>query len=92
MLTDRFRQLTTPDSSRWKPMLAGLALSAAGAGAAVLLKSHDVLAMLMTIFVFGAWCMGACAMVGFVRWYFASEVQQMKSLDTKDAKGTKEKP
>ncbi len=66
-------------------MLAGLGLSAAGAGAAVLLKSYDLLAMLMTVFVFGAWCMGACAMIGFVRWYFATEVQQMKkNTDAKD--------
>jgi hypothetical protein len=86
LLTDSLRRLTTPDSSRWKPMLAGLALSAAGAATAVLLKSHDVLAMLMTVFVFGAWCMGACAMVGYVRWFFATEVQQMKKSDTKSAK------
>ncbi len=86
MLTDRLRQLTTPDGSRWKPMLAGLALSVAGAGVAVLLRSHDVLAMLMTVFVFGAWCVGACAMVGFVRWHFATEVEQMKSADAKDRK------
>lgn len=85
-LTERLRWLTTPDGSRWKPMLAGLVLSAAGAGAVVLLKSYDLLAMLMTLFVFGAWCMGACAMVGYVRWYFATEVQRMKSSETKDTK------
>lgn len=83
LLTERLRWLTTPDSSRWKPMLGGLTLSAAGTVAVVLLKSYDLLAMLMTFFVFGAWCMGACAMVGFVRWYFASEVEQMKRADTK---------
>lgn len=67
-------------------MLAGLGLSAAGAGAAVLLKSNDVLAMLATVFVFGAWCMGACAMIGFVRWYFSTEVEQMKNSGAKNVK------
>lgn len=88
LLTDSLRRLTTPDSSRWKPMLAGLCLSAAGAGAAVLLQAYHVLSMVMTIFVFGAWCMGACAMVGYVRWYFANEVRQAKSADRQDTKDT----
>jgi hypothetical protein len=76
--TDRLRSLTTPDSSRWKPMLMSLGLSAASAGAAVHFQASDLVAMVMTVLAFIAWCVGTYAMVGYVRWFFASELQQAR--------------
>jgi hypothetical protein len=77
-LTEYLRWLRTPDRSRWKPMLMGLALSAAGAGAAVLLEASAFAAAGMTILAISAWVVGACAMMGYVRWYFASELAQAR--------------
>jgi hypothetical protein len=34
--------------------------------------------MVMTVLAFIAWCVGAYAMVGYVRWFFASELQQAR--------------
>ncbi len=62
-------------------MLMGLGLFAAGAGAAVLLQASELAAMVMTVLAFIAWCVGACAMVGYVRWFFASELQQARRDD-----------
>ena len=61
-----------PDRSRWKPMLMGLALSAAGAGAAVLVQP-SLVSVVLLVLAMAAWFVGACGMVGYVRWFFASE-------------------
>ncbi len=76
--TDRLRSLATPDSSRWKPMLMGLGLLAASAWAAVHFQESDLVAVALTVLAFIAWCVGACAMVGYVRWFFASELEQAR--------------
>lgn len=81
---DRIRWLLAPDKSRWKPMLMGLALFASGAGTAVLLQSSEIIAAGLLILSVAAWFVGACAMVGYVRWFFASELQQMRQ-DRDDA-------
>jgi len=70
------RSLRDPDPGRWKPMLMGLALSAAGAGGSVLAQHSAVASMALTVMAMAAWTVGACAMIGYVRWLFRSEVQQ----------------
>jgi len=77
LLRDRLRLLMAPDRSRWKPMLMGLALSAAAAGAAVLVLPSPVSGVLL-ILAMAAWYVGACSMVGYVRWFFASEFSQAR--------------
>lgn len=72
------RSLTTADGSRWQPMLAGLALFAAGIGAAVFFRVSDLVAALLTGLSLAAWGMGACAMVGYLRWVLAGEVDKAK--------------
>lgn len=74
----RLLGLTVPDRGRWKPMLAGLALSAACIEAVVLLKPPEPIAATLVILVSVAWFVGACAMVGYVRWFFGSELSQAK--------------
>jgi hypothetical protein len=76
-LANHLRLLTAPDRSRWKPMLMGLALCAAGAGAAVLYQPSPV-SLVMLVLAFVAWIVAACGMVGYVRWYFASEMSRVR--------------
>jgi hypothetical protein len=59
-------------------MLMGLALFAAGAGAAVLLQPPELIAAVLVVLALAAWLVGACAMVGYVRWFFASELLQAR--------------
>lgn len=77
-LTERLLELTVPDRSRWKPMLMGLAVSIACIEAVVLLKPSDLVSAFLVVLVFAAWLVGACAMVGYVRWFFASELSQAR--------------
>lgn len=77
-LIERLRGLTTPHESRWQPMLGGLALFAAGGSAAVLFEISPFLAALLTGLALAAWTMGACALVGYVRWMFADAVKRTK--------------
>jgi hypothetical protein len=72
-LAEHLRWLMAPDRGRWKQMLLGLALSAAAAGAAVLTQPSFV-SLGFVIVAFGAWFVGACGMVGYARWFFASEM------------------
>jgi hypothetical protein len=72
-LADYFRRLMAPDRSRWKPMLMGLALSAAAAGGAVLTQPSFV-ALGLLIVALVAWFAGAFCMVGYARWFFAAEM------------------
>jgi hypothetical protein len=78
MLTrERLRWLMAPDRSRWKPMLMGLALSAAAAGAAVAVQPNP-LSVVLVVLALAAWYVGACGMVGYVRWFFASEFSRAR--------------
>lgn len=70
--------LLTPDRSRWKPMLMGLALFAAGVGAAVNFQPPAAIAAVLVALALAAWVAGACAMVGYVRWFIASEIAQAR--------------
>ena len=72
------RSLLVPDRSRWKPMMMGLALFAAGAGAAVNLQAPGPVAAVLILLALAAWVTGACAMVGYVRWFIASEIAQAR--------------
>lgn len=64
-------------------MLAGLALFAAGVGAAVLLQPPELIAAVLVVLATAAWFVGACGMVGYVRWFLASELVRA-SLDRVD--------
>ena len=72
------RSLLAPDRRRWQPMLMGLALFAAGVSAAVNLQPPWPVAAALTVLALAAWITGACAMVGYVRWFIASEIAQAK--------------
>jgi hypothetical protein len=72
------RSLLAPDRSRWRPMMIGLALFAAGVGAAVHLQPPGLVAAVLILLALAAWLTGACAMVGYVRWFIASEIAQAK--------------
>ncbi|MGH8722971.1 MAG: hypothetical protein ACREU4_13355 [Burkholderiales bacterium] len=72
------RALLAPHPSRWQPMLMGLACFAAAAGGAVLAQSTWVISLLFSLLAFGAWAVGACAMVGCVRWFFAGEMERTR--------------
>ena len=74
-LSDHVARLIAPDRANWKPMFAGLALFAGGAGAAVLLQPSP-LALIALALALAAWMAGACAMVGYLRWFLGSEAQQ----------------
>ena len=72
------RSLLAPDAGRWQPMLMGLACLAAAAGGAVLAQDYWLISLLFSVLAFVAWVVGACAMVGYLRWFFASEVNRLK--------------
>ena len=75
---DRLRWLLAPDRGRWKPMLLGLALFAAGVGAAVALQPPGLIEAVLVVLAIAAWFVGACGMVGYMRWFFASELSQAR--------------
>lgn len=77
-LLRQLSELVTPDSSRWKPMLMALAAAMAGAEAVALLRPSQLVTGLIVLVVMLAWVVGACAMIGYVRWMFRSEVERMK--------------
>lgn len=58
-------------------MLMGLALSAAGAGASVLYQPR-LASLVLFVLAIAAWIVGACGMVGYVRWFFASEASRVR--------------
>ena len=72
------RSLLAPDAGRWQPMLMGLACLAAAAGGAVLAQDYGLISLLFSVLAFVAWVVGACAMVGYLRWFFASDVNRLK--------------
>ena len=84
-LRDNLRSLMAPGQAQWKPMLLGLAISAAAAGAAVLTQPSFV-SLGFVVLAFAAWFAGACAMVGYARWFFRGEMvraaqDRAKALD-----------
>ena len=87
---DHLRRLMTADSSRWKPMLMGLALFAAGVGATVALQPPKLIETALIVLALAAWVAGACSMVGYVRWYFASELERARQ-DSSDPAERKKK-
>jgi hypothetical protein len=64
-------------------MLLGLALFAAAVEAAVLLQPPALIAAVLVGLGVAAWFVGACSMVGYLRWFFASELLRA-SRDTPD--------
>jgi hypothetical protein len=72
------RSLLLPAADRWQPMLMGLAGLAAAGGGAVLSRDYWVISMLFSVLAFAAWAVGACAMVGFVRWMFAADAERLR--------------
>ena len=73
-LTDRLRWLMTPNRSRWKPMLMGLVFFAATVGAAVAFQPPKLVEAILLLLAIAAWFVGACGMIGYVRWFFAAEL------------------
>jgi hypothetical protein len=71
------RSLLAPDASRWQPMLLGLAGLAAAAGGAVLAQDYRIVSLFLTMLAFCGWIVGACAMVGFVKWLFAASLRDL---------------
>ena len=59
-------------------MLMGLALFAAGVGAAVNFQPPGPIAAVLIVLALAAWVTGVCAMVGYVRWFIASEIAQAR--------------
>ena len=55
-------------------MLMGLALAAAAVGAAAALEPSKPLEAILIILALVAWYIGACAMVGYARWFFGTEL------------------
>lgn len=72
-ILEYLKMLTTADAGRWQPMLVCLALFGAGIFATVFFQASDLVAALLTGLALAAWAIGACAMVGYVRWVFAEE-------------------
>jgi hypothetical protein len=72
------RSLLAADASRWQPMLMGLACLAAAAGGAVLAQDYWLISLLFSVLAFAAWVVGACAMVGYVRWLYSAEASRLR--------------
>lgn len=77
-MSEQLRRLLQPASSRWQPMLMGLACLAAAAGGAVLAQDFWLVSLLFSVLAFVAWVVGACAMVGYVRWLYTAEATRLK--------------
>lgn len=67
-------------------MLFGLAVFAIAAGAAASLEPPKVIEALLLLVGLGAWVVGACAMVGYVRWFYVSELSQAKRSNDEDGR------
>ena len=77
-----------PAKDRWKPMFLRLAVFAIAAGAAVSLEPPKAIEALLLVVGLGAWVVGACAMVGYARWFYVSEVSQAKRSNDESRAGT----
>ena len=88
---DHLRWLLTPAQDRWQPMLMGLAVFAAAGGAAVALQPPKLIEAVLVVLALAAWLAGACAMIGYVRWFFASEFSRARQ-ENFDVPEKKDKP
>ena len=77
-MAEYLRSLMRADPGRWQPMLMGLACLAAAAGGAVLAQDFWLISLLFSVLAFVAWVVGACAMVGYVRWLYSAEATRLK--------------
>ena len=77
-MTAYLRMLLMPHASRWQPMLMALACLAAAAGGAVLSQEYWAVSLLFSVLAFAAWAVGACAMVGFVKWLYAASLKDLR--------------
>ena len=77
-MAEYLRSLMQAGRGRWQTMLMGLACLAAAAGGAVLAQDYWLISLLFSVLAFAAWVVGACAMVGYVRWLYAAEVERVK--------------
>ena len=89
--TERLRWLITPGQSRWQPMLMGLAVFTAVAGVTALLQPPKLVEAPLIAIALAAWVVGACAMVGYVRWFFAAEMSRAAARGETDAPGKDDK-
>ena len=55
-------------------MLMGLAVAAAAVAAAAAFEPPKAVEAVLIVLALAAWYIGACAMVGYVRWFFGSEL------------------
>ena len=78
-MAEYLRSLMQAERGRWQPMLMGLACLAAAAGGAVLAQDDWLISLLFSVLAFAAWVVGACAMVGYVRWLYSAEASRLKS-------------
>lgn len=92
---DYVRELVNPEGNRWKPMLMSLGVAMAGVHAVAWLQPSATLRALIVLVVAFAWGVGACALVGYVRWMFASEVERAKrnkeEAERQEAKARRER-
>jgi hypothetical protein len=77
-MAEYLRSLTQAGRGRWQPMLMGLACLAAAAGGAVLAQDLWLISLLFSVLAFVAWVVGACAMIGYVRWLYGVEASRLK--------------
>ena len=77
-MAEYLRSLMQAGRGRWQTMLMGLACLAAAAGGAVLAQDFWLISLLFSVLAFAAWVVGACAMVGYVRWLYAGEATRLK--------------
>jgi hypothetical protein len=77
-VAEYLRSLMQAGRDRWQPMLMGLACLAAAAGGAVLAQDFWLISLLFSVLAFVAWVVGACAMVGYVRWLYTAEATRLK--------------
>ena len=77
-MAEYLRSLMRADRGRWQPMLMGLACLAAAAAGAVLAQDFWLISLLFSVLAFAAWVVGACAMVGYVRWLYTAEATRLR--------------
>jgi hypothetical protein len=83
-LREQLRSLLVPDRSRWKPMFMGLAGFAAGVGVVGILKPPAFVAAALVMLAMASWIVGAYAMIGYVRWFLATEVSRAEQEKSRD--------
>ena len=81
MLLERIKWASAPVEERSSALLWGgfAAFLAAGAISTLGAFTIDVRIFLYAVMIVG-WCVGACGMVGYVRWYFAQAKKEAKEM------------